>query len=94
MSEGTCDQLYLALRLASMQLEQAPGCDIPLIIDDILIQFDDERAIAALKLLAKMAQQRQVIFFTHHEHLLDLASEHLPGEHRHHRLEILANSAE
>ena len=94
MSEGTCDQLYLALRLASLQLEQAPGCDIPLIIDDILIQFDDERAIAALKLLAKMAQQRQVIFFTHHEHLLDLASEHLPGEHRHHRLEILANSAE
>ena len=94
MSEGTCDQLYLALRLASLQLEQAPGCDIPLIIDDILIQFDDQRAIAALKLLAKMAQQRQVIFFTHHEHLLDLASEHLPGELRHHRLEILADSAE
>jgi uncharacterized protein YhaN len=41
-----------------------------------------------------MAHQRQVIFFTHHEHLLDLASEHLPGEHRHHRLEILTNSAE
>jgi uncharacterized protein YhaN len=94
MSEGTCDQLYLALRLASLQLEKAPGCNIPLIIDDILIQFDDERAIAALKLLAKMAHQRQVIFFTHHEHLLDLASEHLPGEHRHHRLEILTNSAE
>ena len=88
MSEGTCDQLYLALRLASLQQEAPPRCHLPLIIDDILIQFDDERATAALRILVKLAKQRQVIFFTHHEHLLELASKHLPGEFAAHRLGI------
>jgi uncharacterized protein YhaN len=41
MSEGTCDQLYLALRLASLQLESEPRNQLPFIVDDILIQFDD-----------------------------------------------------
>ena len=88
MSEGTCDQLYLALRLASLQLEAAPRRHLPLIVDDILIQFDDARAAAALRVLAKLAQQRQVIFFTHHEHLLEVAEKHLPGEYAAQRLEI------
>ena len=86
MSEGTCDQLYLALRLASLQMETAPRSELPLIVDDILVQFDDARAVAALRVLAKMGQQRQVIFFTHHEHLLQLAQAHLPGDFVSHRL--------
>ena len=87
MSEGTCDQLYLALRLASLQVEAAPRSELPLIIDDILIQFDDARAMAALSVLMRMSQHRQVIFFTHHKHLLDLAGQHLKGDYSVHQLE-------
>ena len=88
MSEGTCDQLYLALRLATLQLETAPRCELPLIIDDILIQFDDARAAAALRILARVGQQRQVIFFTHHEHLLEIASQQLSSDYTAHKLVI------
>ena len=86
MSEGTCDQLYLALRLASLQLETSPRSELPLIIDDILVQFDDARAIAALRVLNQQAEKRQVIFFTHHEHLIDLASKYLTTPFKTHRL--------
>ena len=88
MSEGTCDQLYLALRLATLQLETVPRCELPLIIDDILIQFDDARAAAALRILARLGLQRQVIFFTHHEHLLEIASQQLSSGYTAHRLMI------
>lgn len=87
MSDGTCDQLYLALRLASLEMHVREHRPIPFIVDDILINFDDGRAIAALKALAQLARHSQVIFFTHHEHLLTLAEEHLrPGEYFSHRL--------
>jgi uncharacterized protein YhaN len=77
MSDGTCDQLYLALRLATLEMYVREHRAIPFIVDDILINFDDGRAIAALKALAQLARHTQVIFFTHHEHLLTLAEEHL-----------------
>jgi uncharacterized protein YhaN len=77
MSDGTCDQLYLALRLASLEIYVRDHRAIPFIVDDILINFDDSRAIAALKALAQLGRHTQVIFFTHHEHLLTLAAEHL-----------------
>ena len=80
MSDGTCDQLYLALRLASLEVYLRQNRPIPFIVDDILINFDDERAGAALRALAQLAQQTQVIFFTHHEHLLRLAEERLDRE--------------
>ncbi|MGC6461375.1 MAG: AAA family ATPase [Pirellulaceae bacterium] len=80
MSEGTRDQLYLALRLASLrdQLEQQEPW--PLILDDILIKFDDPRALATLEVLSELGKQTQVILFTHHAHLLDLARRHFPEE--------------
>ena len=73
MSDGAADQLYLALRLASLDsyLEHHPP--IPFIADDILVNFDDQRAAAALDVLATLAQRTQVIFFTHHRHLVGLA---------------------
>ncbi len=87
MSDGTCDQLYLALRLASLEMYVREHRPIPFIVDDILINFDDDRAVAALKSLAQLAQHTQVIFFTHHEHLLTLADVHLPvGNFFKHRL--------
>lgn len=73
MSDGTCDQLYLALRLASLEKYLHDEEPIPFVFDDILISFDDRRAAAALRVLAQLSGSTQVVFFTHHEHLVELA---------------------
>jgi uncharacterized protein YhaN len=74
MSEGTRYQLYLALRIASLEryLERNPP--LPLVLDDILIHFDDERARAALGVLGELSQRMQILFFTHHARDLALAA--------------------
>lgn len=60
-SDGTVDQLYLALRLAVAE-ELTP--DAPLILDDALVRFDDVRMRAALEILREAADKKQVILFT------------------------------
>ena len=77
MSTGTADQLYLALRIASVAdyLDRAPA--LPFIADDLFINFDDERAAAGFQVLGQLAEKTQVLFFTHHQHLVDIASETL-----------------
>jgi len=77
MSDGTTDQLYLALRLASLEAYLEKNEPIPFIVDDILIKFDNERATAALEVLSQLAGKTQVIFFTHHRHLGELAEANL-----------------
>jgi uncharacterized protein YhaN len=82
MSDGTRDQLYLALRLATLERYLAQGGNgqgahiepLPFVVDDILINFDDERSAATLKVLAELSEKTQVILFTHHTHLRDLAA--------------------
>jgi|GEM_PF-100441 len=74
MSEGTCDQLYLALRLASLDEYLSQHEPVPLLIDDLLIRFDDARTTAALRVLGELSKRTQIIIFTHHEHVLDLAT--------------------
>lgn len=73
MSDGTRDQLYLSLRIASLEKYLENNEPVPLIVDDILIKFDDERAKATLKILADLSHKTQIIFFTHHNHLVELA---------------------
>jgi uncharacterized protein YhaN len=73
MSDGTADQLYLALRLAGLDVYLINNEPLPLIVDDILIMFDDDRAAATLQVLAELSHKTQVIFFTHHRHLVELA---------------------
>jgi uncharacterized protein YhaN len=75
MSDGTRDQLYLALRLASVELYARDHEPIPFILDDILVRFDNDRAIAAIRALAELAKYTQVLLFTHHTHLADLAKQ-------------------
>jgi uncharacterized protein YhaN len=79
LSDGTADQLYLALRLAYLHHYLGANPAQPVILDDILVNFDDDRAAAALTELGRLAQRTQVIFFTHHRHLADLASATLPA---------------
>jgi uncharacterized protein YhaN len=73
MSEGTRDQLYLSLRLAALDFRRAAGVDLPIILDDILITSDDERTLAILEALSESAKVHQVMVFTHHNHIVDLA---------------------
>ncbi len=73
MSEGTADQLYLALRLAALELRRPSHPAMPLVLDDTLITSDDERAANILRALARFAEGSQVMLFTHHRHLLDVA---------------------
>ncbi|MGP1678128.1 MAG: AAA family ATPase [Burkholderiales bacterium] len=73
MSDGTADQLYLALRLAALDLRRASHPHMPLVLDDVLITSDDERAANILRALARFAEGGQVMIFTHHRHLIDVA---------------------
>lgn len=70
MSSGTRDQLYLALRLATLEWRLEAGEPMPFIVDDILINFDDERSRATLKALADLGARNQVILFTHHRQVV------------------------
>ncbi|MEO5655957.1 MAG: AAA family ATPase [Nitrosospira sp.] len=77
MSEGTRDQLYLALRLAALKLQRDRGVDLPVILDDVLMASDDVRAGCIFKALANFSKSGQVIIFTHHHHLCDVARQNV-----------------
>jgi uncharacterized protein YhaN len=80
MSDGSHDQLYLALRLASLESWLGSHESVPFVVDDILLNFDDQRAAAALRELAELSRRTQVLFFTHHRHIIDLARAQLPDD--------------
>lgn len=73
LSEGTADQLYLALRLAALEVQRSPDRVMPLVLDDVFMTSDDERAANMFKALEKFSAQCQVLVFTHHRHLTDIA---------------------
>lgn len=77
MSTGASDQLYLVLRIAAIEeyLERTEA--LPFIADDLFINFDDERAAAGFNLLEVLSQKTQIIFFTHHQHLVEIAQQTL-----------------
>ncbi len=81
MSDGTRDQLYLALRLGHLKLflEKEHIDAPPFVVDDVLVNFDDKRCTAAFKVLHDLAPRIQVIVFTHHRHLLELAQSAAPA---------------
>jgi len=75
MSSGTRDQLYLALRLASLEKYMESAEPMPFIVDDVLVDFDDSRSQAALNALAELAEKTQVILFTHHAQVVEQAKQ-------------------
>lgn len=79
MSEGTQDQLFLALRLAAVEQSIANGTRLPFLADDLFVTFDDDRARSGLQVLGELSRTAQVLFFTHHAHLRDLAETVFPG---------------
>ena len=86
MSEGTLDQLYLALRLAALDIRRSAGVDLPVVFDDVLMTSDEARSGAMLQALSAFsrgthgAPGTQVIVFTHHRHLVEVAQRHVTAQ--------------
>lgn len=66
LSAGTADQLYLAARLAICELVLPEEDPAPLVLDDALTNFDDDRCAAALRWLKEESKRRQILLFTCH----------------------------
>ena len=66
LSAGALDQLYLAVRLAICELVLPPEKQVPIVLDDVLANFDDSRCAAALRFLKEAAGKRQILLFTCH----------------------------
>jgi uncharacterized protein YhaN len=73
LSEGTSDQLFLALRIVALEAYVRANPALPFIADDVLQTFDDDRATAALRALLALSAHVQVIVLTHHPHVQALA---------------------
>lgn len=73
LSKGTRFQLYLALRVAGYHEFARTRAPAPFLADDVMETFDDFRAEEAFRLLAAMARKGQVVYFTHHRHLCEIA---------------------
>lgn len=79
MSTATRAQLYLALRVAGYHEFARRAPPPPFVADDIIETFDDDRAAETFAALADMARTGQVIYLTHHAHLIDIARQAAPG---------------
>ena len=70
LSGGTREQLFLAVRMAAVRELAQRGIDLPMVFDDVLVNFDQLRTEAAVDTLLEFAEQnQQVLFFTCHLHL-------------------------
>jgi uncharacterized protein YhaN len=75
LSDGTRDQLYLALRLAALEMHLEQAMPLPFIADDLFINYDDARSKAGFEALRELSEQTQVIFLSHHDHLIPTVQE-------------------
>ena len=67
LSQGAADQLYLAVRLAICDMVLPAEKHVPLILDDALVTFDDDRLHATLDYLLSESRNRQILLFTCHD---------------------------
>lgn len=79
LSEGTADQVFLALRLAGIREQQEASRrdgheTLPVLLDDVLQASDDDRTRAALEVLVEESRDQQIILLTHHTAVADLAA--------------------
>ena len=79
LSTGTREQLYLAVRLAYVLHYCGRTEALPIVMDDVLANFDDDRARHTLRALGDVSKRVQVILFTCHPHLTALGREVFPG---------------
>ena len=61
---GTVEQMYLALRIALVQTIEKNSEKLPLLLDEVLSQYDDSRSLKTIGMLRDISDERQIIFFT------------------------------
>lgn len=74
LSQGTADQAYLSLRLAMAKLISEES--LPVFLDDALAQYDDRRTAEALTFLNEFSAERQIVLFTCHNSICEIARQH------------------
>jgi uncharacterized protein YhaN len=72
MSRGSREQLYLAMRLGLIKEYETRSEPLPIIMDDVLVNFDDSRGQKVLEILSSFAEKRQVIILTCHKHTVEI----------------------
>ena len=82
LSRGAAEQLYLALRIGLIGTLGQVGSSLPVLMDDVVVNFDPERRDGAITALAELAAMRQVIFFTCHPDVADALLERVPDAAR------------
>jgi uncharacterized protein YhaN len=75
LSRGTTEQLYLCLRLALAEDLASRRRRLPLVMDDVLVNFDPDRARQVAGLLAHVARDGQLLYFTCQPHTTELLRE-------------------
>lgn len=89
LSSGERAQLYLALRLASLERYFETHQPVPLVFDDLFVEFDDDRTTAAFEVLGELSEKVQILYFTHLSRDIEAASSAVPaGRFRHHQLRV------
>ena len=75
LSRGTREQLYLALRLGLIREFGEHAERLPVVVDEVLVNFDSERAHLAAQAFSELAQTNQVLVFTCHRTIVDMFGE-------------------
>lgn len=81
LSRGTAEQLYLSLRLALASEYKEKKINFPIVMDDVLVNFDTERLRNALQVIKEVSKQQQLILFSCHAHIVATLKEVIP-EHQ------------
>ncbi len=79
LSRGTAEQLYLALRVGLIGSLEGTGTSLPVLMDDVVVNFDPERRAGAVAAVAELSAMRQVLFFTCHPETAEALSGSVPG---------------
>ncbi|MDH3949991.1 MAG: AAA family ATPase [Deltaproteobacteria bacterium] len=72
LSRGTAEQLYLSLRFGYIQEFGRRARPLPVVMDDILVNFDPQRVRAAISTMLELASKNQILFFTCHPETVSL----------------------
>jgi uncharacterized protein YhaN len=71
LSQGTVDQIYLALRLAMVESMSENNEKVPMLLDDPFANYDDQRLTRAMHLLSRVAETNQILLFTCREDVVE-----------------------
>ncbi|GIM46789.1 hypothetical protein DNHGIG_23380 [Collibacillus ludicampi] len=82
LSRGTAEQLYLSMRIALIQEMAEQGIELPVVMDDIFVNFDPMRLRSSLAALRELAKTHQILFFTCHPHMASQMVQEIPGASR------------